>query len=320
MNTTNVTILFSFLMMALGMISLTVPNWIYVWAIMEIMTALMIFFAIKTKSKLNFEAVMKFFLHQSMAAILLLTFFPLMMNNMTSMKIPIMILCLILYKMGMPPFHFWALQIIPSLDWPTLFMFFTVLKIPPLTLLSSLTQLEHLWQVMILIILVSMLLSLLIAINTSQFRVIMLASSIASSQWILASILLSQTLGYMYLLAYLSVTSAALWCFMMMNQSLLNSNITSMSTLLLTLVILTSASMPPFCLFFAKLEAILMFSISLPLYLNIAFILSSSLATVFYFNLLVNVDWQQMKPKLVSPTSFSTFIMVALSPLVPMIM
>lgn len=319
MNTTTVTILFSFLIIALGIISLTVPNWIYVWAIIEIITALIIFFAIKTKSKLNFEAVIKFFLHQSIAAILLLTFFPLIANNITSIKIPIIILCLILYKMGIPPFHFWALQIIPSLDWPTLFIFFTVLKIPPLILLSGLTQLEYLWQVIILIILVRIFLRLLIAINTSQFRIIMLASSIASSQWILASILLSQTLGYMYLLAYLSVTSAALWCFLAIDQSLLNSNITSIRTLLLTLVILTSARIPPFCLFFAKLEAILIFSTSLPLYLNIAFILSSSLATVFYFNLLVNVDWQQIKPKLVRPTKFSTFIVVALSPLIPII-
>nr|YP_010274776.1 NADH dehydrogenase subunit 2 [Iheyomytilidicola lauensis]UJV31451.1 NADH dehydrogenase subunit 2 [Iheyomytilidicola lauensis] len=319
MNTTIVTLFFSFFMVTLSVISLTVPNWLYVWVIMEIMTALMIFFTIKTKVSLNFEAVMKFFLHQSMAAILLLMLFPLLNNSMHSIKVPIMILCLILYKMGLPPFHFWALQIIPSLDWTTLFMFFTVLKIPPLILLASLTQLEHLWHMVMLITLTSMLLSLTVAINTSQFRVIMLSSSIASSQWVLASILFSQMLGYMYLLTYLLVTTTALWILLMANQSTLSSNYMNTLVLSLTLVILTSASIPPFCLFFAKLESIIVFSYTLPLYLNFIFILSSSLATVFYCNLLININWQQMKQMIIMPTKLSACILLALSPLVPMI-
>nr|YP_010274789.1 NADH dehydrogenase subunit 2 [Craseoschema thyasiricola]UJV31464.1 NADH dehydrogenase subunit 2 [Craseoschema thyasiricola] len=320
MNTNIVTLLFFFMMVFFSMVSLTVPNWIYVWVIMEMMTALMIFFTIKTKSNLNFEAVMKFFLHQSLAAILLLILFPMLGNHMHSIKIPVMILCLILYKMGMPPFHFWVLQIISSLDWTTLFLFFTVLKIPPLVLLTSLTQLEHLWQTIMLIILLSMLLSLTIAMNTSQFRVILLASSVSSSQWVLASILLSQTLAYMYFLTYLMINLTTMWLFSTINQSNLTSSHMHVLVLLLTLVILASASMPPFCLFFAKLEAITMFSHVFPLYLNFGFITISSLATVFYCNLLININWQQMKSTLIKSIKFSMYSLLTLFPLIPMVM
>lgn len=319
MSPTIVTLLFSFLIVFLSIVSLTVPNWLYIWVIIEIITALIIFFTIKTKSRLNFEAVIKFFLHQSIAAILLLIFFPLLSNHIYRIEIPVVILCLILYKIGIPPFHFWALQIVPSLDWTTLFMFFTVLKVPPLTLIARLTQLEHLWQVMLLIVLFRILLRLFIATNTSQFRVIMLSSSISSSQWVLASILFSQTLGYIFLLAYLTVTRTALWLFLTINQSMLSSNYLNTLVLSLTLVILTRASIPPFCLFFAKLESIIIFSTTLPLYLNFIFILSSSLATVFYCNLLININWQQIKPTLTPSTTLSAFAVLALSPLIPII-
>lgn len=319
MNTTIITLFFSFLMITLTIISLTVPNWFYTWVLMEIITALIVFFIIKVKSRLNFEAVIKFFLHQSIAAILLLIIFPLLNNSMHFPRIPILIFCLILYKIGMPPFHFWALQVTPSLDWTALFIFFTILKIPPLVLLARLTQLEHLWQVVMLVSLLSILLSLAIAINTSKFRVIILASSISSNQWVLASVLFSQTLGYMYLLTYLLVAVVTLRLLLTINQIMINSNYLNISVLLLTLIILTSSSIPPFCLFFSKLESIIIFSYTLPLYLIFGFILASSLTTVFYCNILININWQQIKATIISPIKLSACILLALPPLVPII-
>jgi len=310
---------FSSLIVLFCSISLIRVRWLNTWLIIEIIAALIIYSIVSIKENLNFETVIKFFLNQSIAAIILLITMPLLLHHTFDIKIVLLVVCLLIYKIGLPPFHTWALQIIPFMNWVSLLNFFSLLKVPPIVLLIRLNQIERVRYLLITTIIFRLVLRILIALNTTQFRNVIFASSLASNQWILLAFLFSHSLGYMYLITYTFVVLRILWVFTTIKQTQIRTTFFKLNVFIVLLLILTRARIPPFRLFFAKVETVILLLYEAPIIIIIVLITLSSLTVVFYLNILLNLSWNQFKIISVIPYKYFSLIIIPTLPIVPIL-
>jgi len=90
----------------------------------------------------------KYFLSQRIASLL---FFRLVVLNISSIRIEIVIIRTILFKLGVPPFHSWLIRVLGELKPIFIFFLFTVQKLVPFFILSQLKISERVRSLFLLL-------------------------------------------------------------------------------------------------------------------------------------------------------------------------
>nr|YP_010985625.1 NADH dehydrogenase subunit 2 [Argyresthia conjugella]WOK81897.1 NADH dehydrogenase subunit 2 [Argyresthia conjugella] len=315
---------FLFMLFFSTMISISSNSWLGCWMGLEINLLSFIPLISNVNNLLSSETSMKYFLVQSIASINLLF---LILLKMTFMKfyefnnffIILMNLSLLM-KMGSVPFHFWYINIMEGLSWFNCFILMTWQKISPMILLSYFYNMNFLFLIMILNVMIGG----FGGINQISIRKILTFSSINNLGWMLMSMLISENLWLMYFFLYSLMTCFLCFLFYFLNifffNQLFYSGMKNMIKLSMFLNMLSLGGLPPFLGFFPK-WIIINFMIMNNLYLlTFIFIMMSLIMLFFYIritysSLMINylkLKWFKIKMKNYSLIYFNNINFISL--------
>nr|AKM69965.1 NADH dehydrogenase subunit 2 [Tuberolachnus salignus] len=188
----------TFLMMLIFSTLLTISssNWITMWMGLELNLFAIIPILNFNLSIYSSESMMKYFLIQAFASILLLImlinksmFF--MINSNFLLILPLLI------KLSLMPFHLWLPSMIEGLNWMSCLIMFTWQKISPMIMISYLNMNKNFLFLITLIMINSIL-----GMNQNSIRKILAFSSINNSTWMLIAILMNENLWLTYFFIY----------------------------------------------------------------------------------------------------------------------
>nr|YP_010373811.1 NADH dehydrogenase subunit 2 [Malcus auriculatus]UPI55338.1 NADH dehydrogenase subunit 2 [Malcus auriculatus] len=265
------------------LISISSPSWMGMWMGMEINMVSFIPLMIKNKNNKASQAMMIYFLTQSVGSLLLL--FSILMNFITyspfMMKLFMSLLMMSLsLKLGVAPFHMWFPEMMCNMYWLEMSILMTWQKVAPLFMLSNILN-----DLMFVMIITSSVLGAIGGINTSSIRKIMAYSSINHMSWILM-MMINQTQWYYYLFIYTINVMMLSYYFHSNNlyfiNQIPNSTITLMEKFIYSSLMLSMGGLPPFMGFLPKWMGINSM-INNKMYLIMIIMVLMSLITLFYY-------------------------------------
>nr|YP_010459010.1 NADH dehydrogenase subunit 2 [Discus perspectivus]UUB71747.1 NADH dehydrogenase subunit 2 [Discus perspectivus] len=234
------------LVIILGLVlSLSSTIWWGVWGGMEISMLGFMFYSFTKRGGKNSEGLTLYFLLQGWASMLLLFlglyvyeggFFP-------DWGVPLFLIIL-LVKLGSFPFHFWVMPVIKELSVWGMFILLGPLKIIPLFILYDLSGSESMsFSGVCFAGILSMVVGSFLGLNCNTFSTVLGASSIAHTGWLILSVLWG---GFpFYLGAYL------------ISSLLVFGALKSGNKVLSALGIFSMSGLPPFILFFSKINVMM---------------------------------------------------------------
>nr|UPL65792.1 NADH dehydrogenase subunit 2 [Megalotomus sp.] len=277
-----------FLMMLIlsSLMILSADNWLSMWMGLEINLMSFIPLISKTKNKSSSQAIMIYFLTQSIGSVILL--FSVLMNplfflNMTLNElIKSLMYISIMIKVGMAPFHLWLPEMLSNLSWLEVSILLTWQKVGPLSILNNMNP--NLWFIYLSVIMSTMI-GAIGGLNQTSLRKILAYSSINHLGWMVMFMSMS-TSWYKYLIIYSMLI--ILFCiilsennFYFINQ--VNSNSYSMmEKYSFHIMLLSIGGLPPFIGFLPKWMVIQMM-IKTNLYFIMLLMMLFSLITLFYY-------------------------------------
>nr|AUJ22854.1 NADH dehydrogenase subunit 2 [Ellychnia corrusca] len=191
------------------LISISSYSWMGMWIGLEINVLSIIPILINQKSKISSEASIKYFFTQAVASTAIMFSIIMMISQYNfSMKFlsdwALMIMnSSILMKMGMAPFHFWFPEVLEGLSWMNSMLMLTWQKIAPMVLFMYNSEFT---SFILLVIMASMIISGLMAMNQISLRKIMAYSSINHMGWMISSMILSKLIWLIYFFIYIIMT------------------------------------------------------------------------------------------------------------------
>lgn len=154
------------------------------WLILEVSILAAIPFIVYSGVKITPASSMKYFVRQAPASSLLL--FSFLFSNYLNLSL--LIILAILFKIALPPFQGWLVNLLIYLDSSSFFIILCLQKFIPLTILSMIDQ-HH--NVITISLIFSFLLSLFSANRVISLPMLLFFSSVINSYWILTSLNLS---------------------------------------------------------------------------------------------------------------------------------
>nr|AAG00637.2 NADH dehydrogenase subunit 2 [Moloch horridus] len=258
------------LMIALGislstLMVMSANHWLMAWLGLELNMISVLPMITKQKHPRSTEAATKYFLTQATASSILLLSSTLnawqtgswditQLNNKLSCTLMISALTM---KMGAAPTHFWLPEVLQGSTLTTALLMTTWQKIAPITLMYTISN--HIQSnITLLIGTLSILVGGWGGINQTQLRKMMAYSSIAHSGWTITVISISPNIALLNIIIYMTISTPI---FLLLTttstktlQTMTTTWITSpTSALLLTLLLLSTASLPPLTGFTPKL-------------------------------------------------------------------
>jgi len=179
-------------------IGISLNNILFSWSIMELN---LIFFIPILVFRKNFFfsniAGLKYFFIQSLASIILLSV--IIMNTIFSedMLFSPFILLALRWKMGIPPFHSWLINLMIDLNYDNFFILSSWQKVIPFYIIDRILN-----EYIEVIILISLLFSILLRVNQTRIKKILIISSIFTAAWVIATIIFSKIFWIWVLLLY----------------------------------------------------------------------------------------------------------------------
>nr|YP_010403022.1 NADH dehydrogenase subunit 2 [Sirsoe methanicola]UQV94830.1 NADH dehydrogenase subunit 2 [Sirsoe methanicola] len=309
------------------LISISSPQWIMLWAGLEINLLSFIpemIYSLMTQSHSSqeTEAAIKYFLTQALGSGILLlaalsTMAP-MLTFIPQQAAALLMLTSLLIKMGAAPFHFWFPHVMSTLSWPSCILLTTWQKIAPIMIISSMTPYLSTPTITIIATL-NALIGGIGGINQTQMRPLMAYSSIGHMGWMIGASLLSQSLMLLYLVFYIMITASLMISFLHKKTTLRNTSSmfkeTPMSAAGIALLLLSLGGLPPLLGFLPKWALLEQF-----MNLNFIFIalmlISGSLMNLFYYLSIFmnsNLTPHTYSPKKMTQGSLITLIMSTLT-------
>nr|YP_009695413.1 NADH dehydrogenase subunit 2 [Pyrocoelia thibetana]QEJ81643.1 NADH dehydrogenase subunit 2 [Pyrocoelia thibetana] len=250
---------FTTLMMS-TLIAISSYSWMGMWIGLEINVLSIIPILINQKNKISSESGIKYFLTQTIASTSIMISIISMMSHFSFSEtlikdLPILIMNSgFLLKMGMAPFHFWFPEVLEGLSWLNSMIMLTWQKITPMVMLMYNIESSLFYMV---IIIISMIISGMMAINQISLRKILAYSSINHMGWMMSSMMLSQSIWLIYFSIYVITTVNIIMMFNLTNsffvpQLNLIWNFNPMIKLFFLLNFLSMAGIPPFIGFLPK--------------------------------------------------------------------
>nr|AXS65411.1 NADH dehydrogenase subunit 2 [Tenebrionoidea sp. 6 KM-2017] len=253
-------IMFFNLMMIGTLISISSYSWMSMWMGLEINLLSIIPLLSSSKNMFKSESSMKYFISQALASLILL-FSIIMMLSLTEFITPkmnssftMMFNCALLTKMGAAPFHFWFPEVMENQTWWNCLIILTWQKIAPMILLMN-NNLNI--NFMMFSVIMSLIISFLMAMNQTSLRKILTFSSINHLAWMLTSTMISFSYWLIYFVIYFLISINIIVMFKMTNSFYLKQLINSMNSnklfkLSILLNFFSLSGIPPFLGFLPK--------------------------------------------------------------------
>lgn len=206
-----------------------------------------------SKSKHSLESVLKYFLIQRIASILIIITFN--WNIYDSKIITILLLATLVIKIGVPPLHQWLAPVAEGLSWSIFYILITVQKVIPFYIIISLISSHEVKNIIVLLTIISALVGAVGGLSQTSVRKIITYSSISHISWIITALLLSRLNWLIYFLFYWVILAPIVIIFQKAQLSSLNDLIINkkISGLLIALNFLSLGGLPPFSGFIPKL-------------------------------------------------------------------
>nr|AWN56312.1 NADH dehydrogenase subunit 2 [Nephaspis sp. DPP-2018] len=251
--------MFLFVLVNSSLITISSYSWFMMWIGLEMNMFSFIPLMSENKNKLNSEASLKYFIIQSIASMMILMSIlsELILNNsieLLSTPQSYLFSSALFMKLGMAPFHFWFPEIIEGMNWFNTLILLTWQKLAPFVILMYNFNMNLYYSV---IIISSMLLSGILSWNQTNFKKILVYSSINHMGWMLSIIFLNKTFFLIYFLFY-SLNSILLILPLKVNkinqlqQFYSSLNLNKTQKFMFSLNLLSLGGLPPFTGFFIK--------------------------------------------------------------------
>lgn len=274
------------------LITVSSNSWLGAWIGLEINLLSFIPLIIDTNNLIATEASLKYFLTQALASSILLFFIIFiiinynLLNNPNLINYNLIILLALLLKAGAAPFHFWFPGVIEGLSWENNLILIIWQKLAPIVLISYCFN----PQIFIVIILTSILIGSLGGLNQTSLRKLMAFSSIGHIGWIMAAILVSDSLFLIYFCIYSLLTFSIVLIFVSFKLFHVNQVISLSINFIyikyfLMLNFLSLGGLPPFLGFLPKWLVIQSLVIENYLFLITAIVVITIITLYFYIRL-----------------------------------
>ena len=213
-------------------------------------------------------------------------FFRFYLNNFS-----IFIFLRLLIKIGFFPFYFWISINILLLNWESLLLFSSIIKIPLIFLFLELVILKFSKLIEVILILNVFLISLYATYQT-YFKLIVTYSSLSHIRWVLFINMKRKDIALTYFLIYLLELLLLLIVIIGIEKSLIrNFNVkfrfSFLITLVIHLIILSLAGIPPFIGFIKKIIGLLTL-VNIRISLSCLLVLRRIVRLFFYFICFLN--------------------------------
>nr|YP_009113923.1 NADH dehydrogenase subunit 2 [Vertigo pusilla]AGC52888.1 NADH dehydrogenase subunit 2 [Vertigo pusilla] len=252
-------------------VSLSSSSWFLVWGGMELSLIGLLPLMSNDKSNIMTESAFKYFLVQALASlIVLISGINIFMFNSNSMMILGFFLIGLTLKLGIFPLHFWVIPVLKTSGYNLMMLLLGPMKIVPLSLLMKFFQVFNISNFSVLWFAVfSALIGAIIGNNVSSIRAVLGASSISHSGWFMVGAWSGGMWSYFFI--YLISLFLMLWY--------LEESFSKVTALL----ILALSGLPPFLLFFGKVNILLSFlTVNASLLFLVILIISAVLSLNFY--------------------------------------
>nr|YP_010564819.1 NADH dehydrogenase subunit 2 [Pycnogonum diceros]UZA61222.1 NADH dehydrogenase subunit 2 [Pycnogonum diceros] len=224
-------------------------SWFSIWISLEMNTMLFIMMLLNKKNQQFIESAMKYFLIQTISSIILI-FSSFYMNDNYLNKMMLIMMISMIMKMGMFPFHFWYIEVLPKMKWMNVFMMMTLQKIIPMMLMMYIMKKINL-TMMFSLIMINVIISSINMMNQTNMKKIMGFSSMNQMGWMVMSMMMNTMTWVMFMIIYLMINFTVLNYFMKMKIYKLNQMM-MMSSMMMSVTILSMAGLPPFSGFMIK--------------------------------------------------------------------
>nr|UNO54144.1 NADH dehydrogenase subunit 2 [Dermacentor (Indocentor) sp.] len=291
------------------MIAISSNSWFIFWLSMEM--NLMSFIPIINDYKLkNCNAMITYFIIQSFSSSLFfISSLQFDLNN--SFFFLILINMSLLIKLAIVPFHFWLSMMSESLSFNSLFFILSIQKIIPLFIFS-----KFILEMLLPIIMISTLLSSLMALNLKLIKKILIFSSISHQGWMLCLIIKKINFWMMYLIVYSwiifniikSCKKFKMYSFSKITINKMNYN----EKMNFISQFMSLGGMPPFLGFFMKIMSIFMLMKTHSFFM-IILIISSLINLFFYFKIITPSLFLFMKSWKNNTISFNKMLLTNLN-------
>nr|QXG82685.1 NADH dehydrogenase subunit 2 [Chrysomelidae sp. SOIL MMG Contig15] len=247
-----------FMSMIMGsMITISSNSWMGMWIGLEINLLSVIPLLSENSQTNSTESSIKYFITQVTAsnimlmAIMTMIFYNDQINFSHSMIM--MIQSALFIKMGAAPFHSWFPEVMEGLSWLNCLIILTWQKIAPMIIFLTTIKQE---MFIFLIIVLSSSIGSIMGFNQISLRKIMAYSSINHIGWMLAAMMGTKSIWFLYFCIYTLISINVVWIFHLMNvktiaqiSNLFNSKF---SGLLFSMNFLSLGGLPPFLGFLPK--------------------------------------------------------------------
>nr|YP_009344330.1 NADH dehydrogenase subunit 2 [Temnopleurus toreumaticus]APT42098.1 NADH dehydrogenase subunit 2 [Temnopleurus toreumaticus] len=306
-----------FLTVILGtFIVLSSQNWFVIWIGLEISTLALIPLLCANFSPRNIEASIKYFLIQALSAALLLNGAMIQAwvtgswsildpaNNVTMLCISIALA----FKIGLAPCHFWFPDVLQGLPFLQGLIIATWQKIAPIILILSIVN-----TTFSTMLLATGLISIIVGgwggLNQTQTRKILAFSSIANMGWIVITSIYSTQAAIIMLIIYLLINTAMFLLLDLLTISSLGhlnntAQLSPISIVLITLLILSLGGLPPLTGFMLKFTSLYFLIANNFIILSSIMIIGSLLSLFFYLRVSFNVGLILFPQHIISLTAW----------------
>nr|YP_010310374.1 NADH dehydrogenase subunit 2 [Camptopus lateralis]UMY75909.1 NADH dehydrogenase subunit 2 [Camptopus lateralis] len=280
-------IIFLIILISSSLITLSANNWLGMWMGLEINLMSFIPLISKSKNKSSSQAMMIYFLTQSIGSITLLFSIlikPMIFINssLTEEIMTVMMMMGVMIKTGIAPFHSWLPEMMSNLNWMEAMILMTWQKLAPLFVLSNMNL--NNWFIYLAAVL-STIAGAIGGLNQTSLRKILAYSSINHLGWMIVFMSMSSA-WYKYLLIYFILITLLCIVLSAMNIYFINqfnSNLNSMMEKYAIIIMMMSiGGLPPFIGFLPK-WMVIQNMIASNLYIVIIVMMLMSLITLFYY-------------------------------------
>nr|ASM41878.1 NADH dehydrogenase subunit 2 [Scaphoideus varius] len=257
-------------------------NWVSMWMGLE-MSLLSFIPFMQTKNVISSESMIKYFIMQSVASTLLLLSVVIMLVVEAFMMNEMVMSMAMLIKLGSAPFHNWVILIIETMNYLTMIIMLTLLKIPPLLIMFQVNS-----SMLMLPIILGMIVGSMFGLNQSSMRKTIGYSSIFNMSLVLTSInSFNITIVYMTLYSislFLLVNTIKYLKINFISQMILNEHNAFMK-INLWINMLSMGGFPPLIGFLSKMLVIQLMLQNNEYLLTFLLVMTSMLVMAFYMRL-----------------------------------
>nr|YP_010127716.1 NADH dehydrogenase subunit 2 [Oyamia nigribasis]QPP20243.1 NADH dehydrogenase subunit 2 [Oyamia nigribasis] len=275
-----------------SMISISSNSWFGAWIGLEINLLSFIPLMISSTNLMSTESSLKYFLTQALASSTLLftvIFAALAYSYPHSLSMPNLFMSTLinsslLLKMGAAPFHFWFMGVMEGLSWVNGFILLTWQKIAPLMLLSYNLSFN---TFTIFVILLSIIIGSLGGLNQTSLRKILAYSSINHLGWLIAALVMSESIWNLYFIIYSFLTATIIFLLYTykishLNQAFSMNSISPITKFSLFSSLLSLGGLPPFLGFLPKWMVIQNLA-ETNMKITVTIMVTMTLLTLFYY-------------------------------------